>query len=467
MSARAESINVDELPHNVIQLPNGARAEVILFHGVNYRSVGPEVLVGNNDADPDVCFEAKYDSIGGGKIKLFGLPGTLIVEDRDLAKSALEFKRADNVWFCGSLHKTKDGKSIELTVSDMQRQLPDLERYSKRIQRFERRFSDNMPREERMVIAESAIDLGHRIDQDMKQTINNFGDYDRLGALRDKAYEVGLENKEKALKSDDADGWFALGEQWKELRRKMPRYRVCILKCLEIDPDHARASRVAQDQFGMERFEGKWQRHEDVEEMVKSKKEEQLRIESANKVRLEKLAKDRERAVTERPALLNGAQIALCTSDPKRREGAIRSLAESIQTSLDPGFGEEGVDILANLNDPAAVFPGLDLAIKNTAPEVRKSAFEALVFRGGIKEDQQVALGVLADALKAEKDPATAQTGIDGLVSLGKPAVGTLIAGLANSEKPVCEEIIEALKSSTKQTLTTKEAWEDWYSKNK
>jgi hypothetical protein len=247
----------------------------------------------------------------------------------------------------------------------------------------------------------------------------------------------------------------------------MPRYRVCILKCLEIDPDHARASRVAQDQFGMERFEGKWQRHEDVEEMVKSKKEEQLRIESANKVRLEKLAKDRERAVTERPALLNGAQIALCTSDPKRREGAIRSLAESIQTSLDPGFGEEGVDILANLNDPAAVFPGLDLAIKNTAPEVRKSAFEALVFRGGIKEDQQVALGVLADALKAEKDPATAQTGIDGLVSLGKPAVGTLIAGLANSEKPVCEEIIEALKSSTKQTLTTKEAWEDWYSKNK
>ena len=43
--AQAESINVDELPHNVIQLPNGARAEVILFHGVNYRSVGPEVPV--------------------------------------------------------------------------------------------------------------------------------------------------------------------------------------------------------------------------------------------------------------------------------------------------------------------------------------------------------------------------------------------------------------------------------------
>ena len=53
-------------------------------------------------------------------------------------------------------------------------------------------------------LRKSVLDLGHRIDQDMKQTINNFGDYDRLGALRDKAYEVGLENKEKALKSDDA-----------------------------------------------------------------------------------------------------------------------------------------------------------------------------------------------------------------------------------------------------------------------
>src|SRR5262245_21408997 len=156
--AHAESINVDELPHNVIQLPNGARAEVILFHGVNYRSVGPEILAGNNDADPDICFEAKYDSLAGGKVKLYGLPGTLIIEDRELVRSAGEFKRADNVWFCDSLHKTKDGKSVELLVTDMQRQLPDLERYGKRIQRFEKRFSDNMPREERLVIAESAID---------------------------------------------------------------------------------------------------------------------------------------------------------------------------------------------------------------------------------------------------------------------------------------------------------------------
>jgi hypothetical protein len=466
--AHAESINVDELPHNIIQLPNGARAEVILFHGVNFRSVGPEILTGNNDSDPDICFEAKYDSIQGDKVKLFGLQGTLLVEDRELLRSSSEFKRADNVWFCGSLHKTKDGKGVELVVSDMQKQLPDLERYSKRIQRFEKRFNDAaMTREERLVIAESAIDLGHRIDQDMKQTINNFGDYDKLGALRDKAYDVGLENKEKALKPDDADGWFALGEQWKELRRKMPRYRVCILKCLEIDPEHARATRVAQDQFEMVKFDGKWQRKEDVDDIQKSKKEEQARIEVANKVRLEKEAKDRERAVTERPALLNGAQIALCSADPKRRDGAIRSLGESIQNTIDPGFGEEGVDILANLNDPAAVFPGLDLAIKNKAAQVRKAAFEALSFRGSIKEDQQIALGVIGDALKTEKEVEPAKAGIEGLVAIGKPGLGPLVASLSNPEAKVRDEIIDALKTATKQTLSTKEAWEDWYLKNK
>src|SRR5207244_541002 len=140
----------------------------------------------------------------------------------------------------------------------------------------------------------------------------------------------------------------------------------------------------------------------------------QARIDSANKVRQEKEAREREHAVTERPALLTTAQIALCTSDPKRRDGAIRSLGESIEKTIDPGFGELGVDILANLNDPAAVFPGLDLAIKNKSADVRKSAFEALIFRTGIKEDQQIALGVLADALKTEKDMAAAKSGIEG-----------------------------------------------------
>lgn len=468
--AHADSINVDELPHNVIQLPNGDRAEVILFHGVNYRSVGPEILTSANDSDPDVCFEAKFDSIViPDKIKLFGLQGTLIVEDRDILKGVAEFKRGDNVWFCGSLRKTTEGKTVELLVADLQKQLPDLERYGKRIQRFEKRLTDDMlNRDERLVIAESAIDLGHRIDQDQRLTINNFGDFDRLAALSKKAFEVGLENKEKSLKSDDADGWFALGEQWKELVHKVPKYRNAVLKCLEIDPEHARASRVAQDQFGMEKFEGKWQRREDIDEIVKNKKEDQARIEAANKARVEKEAKDREHSVAERPALLNTAQIALCTSDPKRRDGAIRSLGEAIEITIDSGFGEQGVDILANLNDPAAIFPGLDLAIKNKSSDVRRSAFEALVFRSSIKEDQQIALGVLTDALKIEKDAPTAKAGIEGLVELGaKPAIGTMIAGLSNSEAPVRDEIIEGLKSATKQTLATKEAWVEWWAKNK
>jgi hypothetical protein len=467
---RAESVNVDELTHSIIMLPNGQRAEVILYKGINYRVVGPEVLTGNTTADPDVCFESKFDSITPpDKVKLFGVPGTLIIEDRDVMKSASEFKRADNIWFCGTLRKGRDGKSIEFVVVDLQKQLPDLERYVKRIARLEKKFADaNLPREERMIVAESAIDLGHRIDQDMKQAMSNFSDFDRLGAMRDKAYDVGLENKEVALRSDDADGFFALAEQWKELRRKMPKYRLLVLKCLELDPDHPRASRVAQETFNMDKYEGRWLRLEQIADIKASRKTDQLKLDEANKAKAARFKREQERAISERPALLLKSEQALCTSDPKARDGALKSFGEAIQNSVDPGFCESAIEIMVNLDDRAAVYPGLDLAAKSQFPEVRRQAYEALAWRSTVKDDQETALKTLADALKAEKDVPAARIGIEALVALGsKPAVGALVASLGTPENAVRDEIVIGLKNATKQSLGSKEAWDDWWSRNK
>ncbi len=466
-----DAVNVDELTHSIIALPNGQRAEVILYKGINYRVVGVEVLVGNNAADPDVCFEAKFDSVTlPDHIKLFGSPGELIVEDRDTLKFAKsEFKRADNVWFCGSLRKAKDGRSVEFVVADLQRQLPDLERYIKRIARLEKKFTDEtQSRDERMIVAESSIDLGHRIDQDMKQAMSNFTDFDRLGALRDKAYDIGLENKERALRSDDADGFFALAEQWKELRRKMPKYRLLVLKCLELDPDHPRASRVALDTFNMDKYEGRWLRREQIEDIRKSKQDDQAKLDQATKAKAERFKREQEAAIAERSSLLLKSEQALCTNDPKARDGALKSLGEAAQNSIDPGFGEKAVEILSNLDDRAAVYPGLDLASKSQFPEVRRMAYEALAWRSVVKEDQETALKTLSEALKAEKDATAAKVGVEALVALdSKPGISTLIASLNTNETAVQNEIIVGLKAATKQTLPNREAWESWWSKNK
>ena len=188
-----------------------------------YRVVNPEILTGNDDSDPDVCFEAKFDSVvQPNLVKLFGQAGTVIVESRETLKAAAAYKRSDNVWFCGSLRKAKGGKGLEFVVVEMQRQLDDLDRYAKKVARLEKKLTEpNLAREDRMVIAESAIDLGRRIEGDIKSSnLPDFSQVEKISALRDKAYGVGLENKEKAIKADDADAFFELGEQWMEYRHK-------------------------------------------------------------------------------------------------------------------------------------------------------------------------------------------------------------------------------------------------------
>jgi hypothetical protein len=62
----------------------------------------------------------------------------------------------------------------------------------------------------------------------------------------------------------------------------------------------------------------------------------------------------------------------------------------------------------------------------------------------------------------------TAKAGIGALVALGsKPALGTLVASINNPESGIRQEIIGGLQSATKQTLATKEAWDEWWAKNK
>jgi hypothetical protein len=468
-SARAENVNVDELEHSIISLPNGQRAEVVRFNGIPYRVVNPEILTGNDDSDPDVCFEAKFDSVvQPNRVKLFGQAGTLIVESRESLRTAATYKRSDNIWFCGSLRKAKGGKGLEFQVVELQKQPDDLERYAKRVARLEKKLSDQtLSREDRMVIAESSIELGRRIENEIKSaSLPDFSQMEKIAALRDKAYGVGLDSKEKALKADDADAFFELGEQWMEYRHKAQDFRRLVLKCLSLDPDHARASRVAEEKFNMVKYEGKWLRREDMEDIEKAKLEDVKKLEAAKKAQAERFKADQEREIADRPGKLMKLQMALCTNDPKYRDGALESLGQEIKRSLDPAFGLQAIEVLANLRDSGAV-SGLSLAGGSQWPAVRRQAYEALAWRSTMKDDQELALRVMSDALKVEKDEPTAKAGIEALVSTkSKPALGPLVAALATSDATVRGDLIKGLNDATSQNLSTKDEWEKWWQAN-
>ena len=80
-----------------------------------------------------------------------------------------------------------------------------------------------------------------------------------------------------------------------------------------------------------------------------------------------------------------------------------------------------------------------------------------------------MALKVLTEALKAEKDvPTRARRRPEALVATNsKPAIGTLVASLAATEPTIRDEVVAGLKTATKQSLASKEEWENWWQNNK
>jgi hypothetical protein len=458
-SARAaENISIDDLPHKTLPLPDGTKVTVVEYAGRNWRLVEASVLQDTAMAGQEVCFEAKYDSlIQPDKVKLFGLPGTIVIEDRLRFKdTGTKVKRTDNIAFFGELRRAKDGKSVEMVNQHMLKQVEDVPRYQNRIAALEKKNE-----------YEALIELGHKIEQ--VRTGNIQGDFEifqKLENLRDKAWDVGLTLKENSLKRDDADGFFALGQQWKDLRKKHAKYRAMLERCLKIDPDHPRAKQLAPTELGLQLFEGVWRRKEDVDKIVATRKADQERLDAAQKAEIEAKQRELEKAIAERPMKLIKHQSAMRAVDAAARQAAIVEFGDVIGKSPDPGFGRPAIDVLANLSDAAAVAQGLALAAKSELPDVRREVYDALAWRG--RQQDQASLDTMAQALTAEKDSETTHSAIDALVALGgKPAAATLVSSLTAADRGVREEIIEGLKLVTKQGYTSPEAWQDWWKKNK
>lgn len=450
---RAENlINIDDLPHKTIALPNGNQAEVITFNDHNWRVIDPSVLNTAEARDPDVCFEAKFDMfVPPDRLRLFGIQGMAVLDEKLRRRAQTEFKRNDNVWLCGTLRTNVGGKKVEFSAVELVKQPPDNVKYEARIRKLEAEGQ-----------ADRMIELGHRIEQQTKQDVG-FNDFDKLIGLRDKAFDLGLQMKEKSLRAEDADGHYALGVQWRDLRRRSSKFRELVRKALAIDPDHPNASRVAEDELQMVKTGRRWVSKTEFERMEEDRKVEQVRQTNAEAVAREAQVRARQQAAAERPARILAQVTALANADEAARAPAIAALGDAIQQTIDPGFADEAVDLLVNSGD-AGVDAALQAAAKNDLPEVRRIVLEALAWRG---QSAPQAVTLLGQFLSSEKDLATYKSGLGAARGLRpRLAAGALVSALSNVDRGARDEAIEALKAVTQQQLTTKEAWEGWWAQN-
>jgi len=462
--AETLQVNVDELPTINLPLPNGTTVQAKVYQEHPWRIAEVGILMGENDQDPDVAFEGKFEMIvQPDKLKLVGYEvapnrdnkkwATIIIDER-LRKHASSFKLNDNLWLCGTLRKTGP-KYLEFVAVDILKLPPDKQRWERNIERLRKQRD-----------AEGLVELGQRIKREGKRTVNSLDSFDELNKLADRALDEGLTFKEEALKPDDWESMFRAALQWRELRDNTARFRRLVEQILVKNPDHPGASKVAEEEWHWVKFGGKrWCSKEEadaIEARNAKERETERKLEEARRAEEER---QRIKDAHDRASKLAASESFLRTADPKAREQALLALGEAAQSCLDTGFGVEAVDILANTPDTAAV-RALCTAAKSKEPVVRSQAFEALAWRGG-KQDQAALEGFQA-ALTIEKDRDTAFTAIAAVEVLNaKVAAGVLVRSLDNSNDAVQKLVMDGLRTVTQQQFSQRRDWQEWWSKNK
>ncbi|MCZ7647887.1 MAG: HEAT repeat domain-containing protein [Planctomycetota bacterium] len=454
--ARAEQddFNVEDLPRKEILLPDGRKTYNVQYLNRLWWEVDPAVLQERNLLESkDISFEAKFDMVrGSNEIKLLGVKGHILCQDPQKVKQFKDLKRGDNIWLCGTLKPAPEGQSVDFFVAEFKRLPKDLPRFERRYELYKERND-----------ADAMEDLGHRITKLINSQISDFNQHDQFVALRTKSWSTSIQLRKRELQADDADGLYNLAVKTNDLLRRPHEFHEMIRQVLKIDPNHPQASRVAREEMDMVKLDGRWMTREDQEKLVADEATRREQMEAAQREAFERKQRMREAAAKERQKKLGSFMTALRTQDLKKLEGALRSLGEAVRDTPDPLFGRMGIDVLASVDDPASVKPGLDLAVRCEYPDVRRDAFEALAWRG-----DEPALATFSDALRREEDLPTARAGVDALVRRGgKQACAVLVESLGNESDRIGSEVVEGLKSLTGQAFGTREEWERWWQANK
>lgn len=451
----AEEFDPDQLEQVVITLNNGTEVLHVRHQNRLWRKAEVHELAATTlPGGPQICFVAKYQGQEDGVIKLLKCRGRVVVQDPGLVKLLKPLRLGENVWICGKLRKSEQTRRLELVVADIRKTRGDLALARDGIQR--------------MIAAGNASGLiaeGRRIARLLKTSIYDFGVREGLQIEQRRAWRTGLKLKELKLGEDDVEGRYELALEWERLlNRRSEAYRL-IRDALRINPDHVEASRVAFDQMGMRKIDGKWITREEHDRRVAAGPQKEPATTGPAIVASDPTIFDGVALARARQRLLTLHQTALRTRDIKRLEEAFKALGKAIRHTSDPTFGRMGVKILANSGDPSAVWPGLDQAIHTSFPIVRQDAYEALVWLGN-----ESALGVLSLALRSEKDPACARVGVQAIVDRGvrnRQEIETLVSGLDNANPEVVAEVVSGLARLTGQQQADRDAWKNWWIANR
>lgn len=456
------ALDPDSLQRSTYKSDKGIEFIFVRYEGQNWTEVDPAVaLTAKDSTTKEVCFEAKFESfIGKTGLKLTGVDGNISFEDASKRKAAPDLKPLDNVWICGTLQAAKSGHGQELIIYDIAKLPPDRVRY-------ESKYLTLLTAED----VKGLIDLGNRIDQSLKNSRSVVGmqGFEMLSQLRERCWKSAIEIKEKKMRPDDPNACYEIALLYRDLVKRNASYRQWVLKTLDLNPDHANAGKDAEQYFAMVRVADKWITKQEFIERNKQLEAASIQVEAEAKARQRKRAEQLEKEIAERTTRLLDLQNALRTNDPAARVGALTSLGDEVMKCLDQNFGLAGVEILTNINDEAAILPGLDRAAKSEHRDVRELVYTSLAWRASLNDNaSQSAFDVLASALKVEKDKEPAQAASKALAELGgKQAVATLIAGLNSNEAAVTDALIDGLKKAAQQSFQTKDQWQQWWSANK
>ena len=451
--AAQELVDVDELPRTEIPLANGGRVFNVRYLNRNWRETTVEELQRKNLLDPeDLCFEAKYESMEKDNVKLLGQSGHVVCGDADKQKVFKSLQRLDSVWLCGTLHPLPENRGVEFRVTEVLRLPPDIERMTSLVERSRKRED-----------GDRLIEIGQQISRMLVSNLYTFDEHMRFTNLRTEAWTAALAVKEKKLAPTDADGAYALAESWYELLRRTAKRRELIRRALRVDPEHPQASRVAVEELGLIKHEGRWMTKEEREQLVVSEAQKQQEHEAQTKELQAVKARQREEAVRQRLERLARYEEAVrMAQDPKALEGALRSLGEAVQSTPDPVFAFRGTDLLAQHADPAALW-GLTLAAKSESAAVRQDIYEALAWRG-----EDASLRALAAALGTDENVHAVRGGVEALVRRrDKTALAALMDSLKNAEAGATPEILEGLRQLTNRDERDKQGWQRWWEMNR
>lgn len=456
---------IDALPHRTLLLPDYTTVEVYELNGSAYKRISVGMLEQSALGGDGVCFEAKFLALTpDAQLKISGSTVPLIPGALELIRKLKALKNGDNLSCFGTLRKAGDGKSVEFTLIEFFKEAGDLERFQALFMALKHR-AEQVAKRDQQSLAADFMDLGKRASTAANQPTLTGNENFALSALASSAYAAGLDLKQSTIQDqrpNDAESWFSLAQEYRELQRSnVAKYRELVLKTLELDADHAGAGRSAE-QLGYQKFEGRWRTPEQIAELVRRRDADQARLTELAAQRVRAL---RDRVTAEGPQLSSHLAAEMSSHNRTRAEAALAFYHEIVDEA--PDVGGPLLASLADIDGPETL-SALSFASQSPSPTLRSLGYEALAWRSNHAEEREAALKLLCDALKSEHASDAARSGVEALVALGtKPAIGALVCSLSTNDAAVRDAIILGLKAATHQPLGSREAWNEWWAKNR